>query len=55
MQKTRRVLPSVREYGELALDDGIAKRLCAAAKRAAKRLKPNVVLERTREGVKLGR
>ena len=42
----------VREHSQLALDDRLAERFCAVAERAAKRLKPNVVLEPTRSGVK---
>ena len=48
----RLIQERVREHKELALDDRLAKRFCAVAERAAKRLKPNAVLERTRSGVK---
>ena len=53
MPASSRSLPSIREHRELKpLCDRLADRLCAAAKRSDKRLKPNAVLERTREGVK---
>ena len=48
----RLIQEQVREHRELALDDRLAERFCAVAERAAKRLKPNAVLERTRSGVK---
>ena len=48
----RLIQKQVREHGQLALDDGLAEQFCAVAERAAKRLKPNAVLERTRDGVK---
>ena len=48
----RLIQEQVREHSQLALDDRLAERFCAVAERAAKRLKPNAVLERTRSGVK---
>ena len=48
----RLIQKEVREHSQLALDDRLAKRFCAVAERAAKRLKVPKVLERTRSGVK---
>ena len=56
----RLIQKRVRENTEIALDERLAKRFCAVAERAAKRLrpgaaerlKPNDILERTGAGVK---
>ena len=50
----RLIQEQVREHCQLALDARLAERFCAVAERVAKRLRPNAVLERTRDGVKAG-